>query len=159
MKRRGEQEPSADDVFGRGGSDRVGKVRKAARVTTMETARLRLRAMTRDDAENLSRIFLDPVAMRHYPSLIDHAGTGAWVDRTLANSERDGFGFWIVEHLADGAFLGPCGLIPQRLGDVVEPEVACLLVREHWGHGYATEAAHACRDWGFCHLGCRASFR
>ncbi len=30
-----------------------------------------------------------------------------------------------------------------------EAEVAWVLRREEWGHGYATEAARACADWGF----------
>ena len=108
--------------------------------------------MTFDDADHLARIFLDPVAMRHYPSLIDRPGTLSWIERTTTNYQKYGFGFWVVERAADGAFLGQCGLIPQTVHETVEPEVAYLFVREHWGNGYATEAARACRDWGFTHL-------
>ncbi len=122
------------------------------RMVVMETERLRLRAMTLDDADSLARIFLDPAAMRHYPSLIDQGGTRAWIQRTVTNYRQYGFGFWVVERAADGAFLGHCGLIPQAVREVVEPEVAYLFVRDDWGNGYATEAARACRDGGFAHL-------
>ncbi|MGC8486719.1 MAG: GNAT family N-acetyltransferase [Clostridia bacterium] len=101
----------------------------------LETARLRLRPMTFDDADHLARIFLDPVAMQHYPSLIDRPGTLEWIERQTTNYNKYGHGFWIVELKADGQFLGQCGLIPQRVADAVEPEVAYLFVREHWGHG------------------------
>ena len=35
-----------------------------------------------------------------------------------------------------------------------EVEVGYALVPRHWHHGYATEAAQACRDWAFEHLDC-----
>jgi RimJ/RimL family protein N-acetyltransferase len=118
----------------------------------LETERLVLRAMQAEDVDHLLRIFSDPVAMRHYPSLIDPAGTRAWIQRTRSNYRRYGFGFWVVERKADRAFLGQCGIIPQTVDGTVEPEVAYLFVRDFWGQGYATEAAKACRDWGFEHL-------
>ena len=53
-----------------------------------------------------------------------------------------------MERREDGAFLGMCGLHHQEScpDDV---EVAWRLAREHWGHGYATEAATAWLDNGF----------
>lgn len=118
----------------------------------LETGRLVLRAMEFEDVDHLLQIFSDPVAMEHYPSLIDRPGALQWIERTLTNYQRYGFGFWVVERRDDGAFLGQCGLIPQTVAAAVEPEVAYLFVRQHWGHGYATEAARAARDWGFAHL-------
>ncbi|MFY9559737.1 MAG: GNAT family N-acetyltransferase [Terriglobales bacterium] len=31
-------------------------------------------------------------------------------------------------------------------------EIGYHLRRDHWGQGLATEAARACREWGFAHL-------
>jgi RimJ/RimL family protein N-acetyltransferase len=33
-------------------------------------------------------------------------------------------------------------------GSHAQPELGWALIRAHWGHGYATEAAAAIRDWG-----------
>jgi RimJ/RimL family protein N-acetyltransferase len=33
-------------------------------------------------------------------------------------------------------------------GEHTEVEIGWMLAREHWGRGYATEAALALRDWG-----------
>jgi RimJ/RimL family protein N-acetyltransferase len=122
------------------------------RMLVLETERLSLRTMTLNDVDNLLQIFSDPVAMRHYPSTIDRAGAVEWVERNLGHYNRHGAGFWIVERTADALFLGQCGLIPQKTDDGMETEVAYLFARHVWGHGYATEAARACRDWGFHHL-------
>jgi RimJ/RimL family protein N-acetyltransferase len=53
-----------------------------------------------------------------------------------------------VERRDDGAFLGMCGLHHQESypDDV---EVAWRLAREHWGRGYATEAATGWLDHAF----------
>jgi len=69
-----------------------------------------------------------------------------------ARWEADRLGLLAVERAADGAFLGMCGLhrLRDRPGDV---EVGWRLAYEHWGHGYATEAATAWLDYGFDVLG------
>jgi len=124
-----------------------------AAVCVLETERLRLRRMTIGDLDNLLLIFSDPVAMQYYPSTMNHDQAIAWIRRTEANYEAYGIGFLAVESKEDGRFLGQCGLIPQNIDGSVDMEVAYLFVRRCWGHGYATEAAKACRDWGFEHLG------
>ena len=66
--------------------------------------------------------------------------------------QREGIGLLAVERTDDGVFLGMCGLHHQSSypDDV---EVAWRLAREHWGNGYATEAATAWLDHGFEALG------
>ncbi len=49
-----------------------------------------------------------------------------------------------------GRFLGRVGLKYWPQFD--ETEVGWVLRRDAWGHGYATEAARACLDWGFGNL-------
>ena len=41
----------------------------------------------------------------------------------------------------------------MQLDRPVEIEIGYLLGREHWGNGYATEAALAVRDWALAELG------
>ena len=52
-----------------------------------------------------------------------------------------------VTRKADGVLLGRAGFGVH--GPTGEPEIGYALFREHQGHGYATEAATALRDWIF----------
>ena len=67
----------------------------------------------------------------------------------------DGFCFAAVERKRDGAFVGMVGLARCDLDAPFCPcvEIGWRLPREHWGRGYATEAAAAWLDHGFGVLG------
>lgn len=115
----------------------------------LRTDRLILRQMGRDDAHLLQQIFADPIAMKYYPSTKDNQETMEWIDWTLRNYEECGAGLWIVENRINGDFLGQCGIVPQIVEGVREMEIGYLFARRVWGNGYATEAAKACKHYGF----------
>ncbi len=48
--------------------------------------------------------------------------------------------------------IGDCGIICQLVDGGYLYEIGYHLRRDLWGQGLATEAAIACRDWGFAHL-------
>ncbi|WP_264740637.1 GNAT family N-acetyltransferase [Cytobacillus firmus] len=115
----------------------------------INTERLILRKMTPDDTGKLMEIFSDPVAMRYYPSTKNESETMEWVKWTQKNYDEYGVGLWIVEDKVTGEFLGQCGIVPQEVDGVIEMEIGYLFVRRFWGNGYATEAALACKNFGF----------
>lgn len=115
----------------------------------METDRLKIRRMRRDDVKNLLEIFADPVAMVYYPSIKDEIETKKWIEWTIDNYHKYGVGLWIVEDKQNGKFLGQCGIVPQKVDGQVQMEIGYSFVRDAWGNGYATEAANACKDHGF----------
>jgi [ribosomal protein S5]-alanine N-acetyltransferase len=51
-----------------------------------------------------------------------------------------------------GELIGDCGIARQEVEDEYLYEIGYHLRRDFWGQGLATEAARACRDWGFEHL-------
>jgi RimJ/RimL family protein N-acetyltransferase len=132
----------------------------------LETERLVLRPLSLDDLDEIARFVADPETMRFI-------GTGGARNREQAQNslewmietfERQGFGHFGVERKEDGAFVGRSGLNVwdpsdwsiTRLDDADGPteiEVAYLFGRDYWGHGYATEAATAIRDWALGELG------
>jgi RimJ/RimL family protein N-acetyltransferase len=48
------------------------------------------------------------------------------------------------------------GAVGAHLRDAPFPEIGYWIAREHWGNGYATEAAIAIRDWARRAFNCRA---
>ena len=49
--------------------------------------------------------------------------------------------------------IGQAGLTWQEVNGRRVPEVGYLFNRVYWGKGYATEAAIACKEYGFSQLG------
>jgi [ribosomal protein S5]-alanine N-acetyltransferase len=117
----------------------------------LETLRLILREMVPEDADAMERILSDPETMLYYPAPFDRAGVEAWIERNRRRYQTDGHGLWAVILKSSGEVIGNCGLIKQKVDGVDELEVGYHLRRDHWGKGYATEAAQACRDYGLEH--------
>ena len=121
----------------------------------LETPRLRLRELTREDYGNLCGILQDGEAMYAYEHAFSPEEVEEWLERQLERYARDGIGLWAVEDKATGEFLGQCGLSWQRVPWQEAPlmEVGYLFLRSRWHNGYATEAAAACRDYALDVLG------
>lgn len=118
--------------------------------TVLETARLRLRPYTPADLEPLRAVFADAAARRFYPAMDVAENLAKWIDWNLANYARDGFGLWALElRAAPGTLIGDCGLTYQDVEGKRELELGWHLVESQRGHGYATEAAHACLRFAF----------
>jgi ribosomal-protein-alanine N-acetyltransferase len=119
----------------------------------IKTDRLVLRMPRAEDAAGLLEAFGDPEAMRYIGdgSTADLAGSEEAVNRWLQRWDAWGIGMFVVERAEDAQVLGRAGFLrwdPEtwEIGGS-ETELGWGLAREHWGRGYATEAALALRDW------------
>lgn len=121
--------------------------------TVLETERLLLRPFTVDDVDDLLGIFSDPEAMRYYPATKGRQETIEWIDWNLRSYREHAFGLWAAIRKDTTQFVGQCGLILQRDVDGHdEVEIGYSFLRRQWNVGFATEAAIACRDFGFTTL-------
>jgi RimJ/RimL family protein N-acetyltransferase len=77
--------------------------------------------------------------------------------RELATAETWGVQYWPVFLLDGGEFVGCAGLRPYRLDQGIY-EIGFHLRRQHWGRGYAVEAALGVLSHAFRSLGARAVF-
>jgi len=111
------------------------------------TARVSFREMTVDDLDQMAELLGDPVVMAYYAQPKDRAEALAWIEWNQRLYREHGFGLWIVEERETGRFVGDCGLTPQAVDGVVEIEVGYHVTPALQRHGYATEAAAACRDY------------
>jgi RimJ/RimL family protein N-acetyltransferase len=121
----------------------------------VETERLILRKPRLEDAADLAVAYADPEVVRFMGDggtatfAQVEAGIQQWLDRW----DSSGMSLCSLERREDGRVVGRAGFLlwdPETWevpGD--ETEIGWLLAREHWGKGYATEAALALRDWAF----------
>ncbi|MGA9544319.1 MAG: GNAT family N-acetyltransferase [Candidatus Sulfotelmatobacter sp.] len=117
-----------------------------------ETPRLILREFSADDVDALGRVLSDAETMRFYPAPLDHAGVEEWIARNLRRYATDGHGLWAMLLKTSGELIGDCGLTVQPVDSTDEIEIGYHVRRDYWGQGLATEAARACRDYGFARL-------
>lgn len=125
----------------------------------LSTRRLLLREMTDEDFPALCRMLQDPEVMYAYAHAFPEEEAWEWLRRQQERYARDGIGLWALVEKATGEMVGQCGLTWQDCGR--EPpvlEVGYLLEKAAWHKGYATEAAQACRDYAFEHLGAEEVF-
>jgi RimJ/RimL family protein N-acetyltransferase len=114
--------------------------------------RVVLRQWRDDDREPFAALNADPETMRYFPSTMTRAESDAFVDRAVELIAERGWGLWAVEVPGVAPFVGFVGLnIPQFMPEAVE--VGWRLLKEHWGHGYATEGGREALRYGFEELG------
>ena len=125
----------------------------------LTTERLILRIPVVTDASAAAALLTDPEVMRFVggeavPAQDVRAVVDKWIERWSAN----GVGQFVVERREDRTFLGRVGIAVwdertrahatfASAGSYAQPELGWALIREHWGRGYATEAARVVRDW------------
>jgi len=131
----------------------------------LETERLVLRPLTPDDLDDMARFLADPETMRFIGAggIRTREQAQATLEWMIATLEQQGFGQLAAERKEDGVLVGRTGLnvwnpvdwtitrVDEASGPM-EIEIAYLFGRAHWGHGYATEAASAIRDWALANL-------
>lgn len=110
----------------------------------IDTPRLRLLRWEDRHRDAFAAMNADPEVMHDLGGPISRAESDAKLDRYAAAFERDGISRWVLEDRS-GRFLGYAGVVYRAQHDALGPhhEIGWRLVREAWGHGYATEAAKA----------------
>ena len=122
-------------------------------IPVLETPGLRLRRPESRDFEAYAALCADPEVMRYIGEAAPLSRRRAWHAFTgmLGHWALRGYGQFAVESKASAAFLGRVGLYEPDPWPGTE--IAWALAREHWGRGFASEAAAAVRNWAFGSLG------
>ena len=118
----------------------------------LETPRLTLREFVHEDANALALVLSDAETMRFYPAPFDRAGVEEWIARCQRCYTNDGVALWAMVLKATGELIGDCGIIKQEVEGEHWYEIGYHVRRDFWGQGLATEAARACKVWGFANL-------
>jgi RimJ/RimL family protein N-acetyltransferase len=111
----------------------------------LRTDRLLLRHWVPEDRSLFAALNGDPRVMEFFPSTLSRADSDSMADRIAAHFERHGFGLWAVEVPGISDFAGFVGLNVPIFDAPFMPcvEIGWRLAADHWGYGYAREAARA----------------
>ncbi|MDX6299434.1 MAG: [ribosomal protein S5]-alanine N-acetyltransferase [Nocardioidaceae bacterium] len=117
---------------------------------TLHTARLWLRPFTSADADALFALHSNPLVLRYWdaPPWREHARAERFITACRQMAEEGSGARLAIDLVSDGAFIGWCSLTRWN-PDYRSASMGYCLDDAAWGHGYATEAAHAILQWAF----------
>ena len=125
----------------------------------IETERLYLRQWQASDFAIFAEMNADPEVMQYFPKLLTPKVSDVIANKCQQLIADNGWGLWAVSLKVDeennGSFIGFVGLNDTHADMSFAPavEIAWRLSKEHWGQGYATEAARASLNFAFTELG------
>jgi RimJ/RimL family protein N-acetyltransferase len=121
----------------------------------LPTDRLILRRWQKTDLEPFASMNSDARVMEFFPKQLSYEESFAFVDRIERGFEENKFGLWALALKDNNQFIGFAGLNKPLFDAFFTPcvEVGWRIAHEHWGRGYAPEAAMAAVHDGFERLG------
>nr|WP_300309432.1 GNAT family N-acetyltransferase [Halomonas sp.] len=116
----------------------------------IETPRLRVRSLSRDDFASLSRIIGDPEVMKYsLHGIYDENATRQFIDWCRNCQATYGFSPWAVEDKVSDELIGFSGIYPEVVNDCEEVGLGYRFARHRWNRGFATEANLAVLEYAF----------
>lgn len=120
-----------------------------------QTQRIGFRNWLDADLDPFAAMNQDPAVMEFFPKTLTREESASMIQRLQKTYQQYGYTFYAVDRLDTGELIGFIGMIYQTFEAMFTPcvEIGWRLKRSAWGHGFATEGAKACLDYGFEELG------
>lgn len=124
-------------------------------ILQLESARLLLRQWHNDDLGPFAQMCADERVMRYFPGMLSRLESAGLIGRVRGHFLEFGFGLWALERKDTGDFIGFTGLNTVGFDAHFTPavEIGWRLAHDHWGLGFASEAAWTALRCGFGQLG------
>lgn len=115
----------------------------------LDSQRLSLREISRDDLTLLFELHSDPEVMKYIrPAEKTIAETSQTMEKIFrTNDYQKGLGLWICEEKNSHSFVG--WFVLKSLDVTGDIEIGYRLLRKCWGKGYATEMSKVLMSHGF----------
>ncbi|MGD2168756.1 MAG: GNAT family N-acetyltransferase [Chlamydiota bacterium] len=115
------------------------------------TKRLLLRQWKESDLSLFANINSDRRVMEYFPSTLSKKESDSLAEKIQKELKEKEYGFWAIEVIGVAPFIGFVGLHYPDFQASFTPciEIGWRLAYEHWGKGYAFEAASKVIDYAF----------
>jgi RimJ/RimL family protein N-acetyltransferase len=131
---------------------------KKTDMKVLETERLIFRKLTLDDgAQLLDGMMRDKEIMEYWGRAYTRKNIKSWIYRQMKGYPKR-IGYLGAVSKETGELIGQMGLACGILGEVTTYSIGCMVKRDHWGKGYATEGAKALAQFAFAELGLNTVF-
>ncbi len=121
----------------------------------IETERLVLRNWQDGDRSAMHRLNSDEQVMKYFPFRRNRIESSLFMEAMRKRNLANKYGWAAMELKASGRVIGFAGLnhFTDDVACAPAMEIGWRLLPEHWGNGYATEAARGWLNFGFTELG------
>jgi len=118
---------------------------------SLKTKRLLLRQWKDSDLPFFAKMNADARVMECFPSTLSREESDSLAERIQKELKEKEYGFWAVEVVGIAPFIGFVGLHYLDFPAAFTPciEIGWRLAHDHWGKGYAREAAEKAIDYAF----------
>lgn len=118
---------------------------------SLTTKRLILRQWKDSDLPLFAKMNADARVMEYFPSVLSREESDSLAEKIQKELIEKEYGLWAVEVSGVAPFVGFVGLHYQDFPAAFTPciEIGWRLTHEHWGKGYALEAAEKVVDYAF----------
>lgn len=123
----------------------------------LRTERLGFRRWRAEDFELALALWSDPDVTKYFGGPFSATWVRERIAREIVTMTSLGVQYWPLFLLETNEHIGVCGLRPHDEAARVFA-LGFHLHKQHWGHGYAKEAARAVIDYAFEHAGATALF-
>lgn len=123
----------------------------------LRSARLGFRWWSAGDEALARALWTDPVVTQWIGGPWTAAQAATRLAREMSVGQSEGLQYWPIFLLETGDHVGCCGLRPYQPANGIL-ELGFHLRPEHWGRGYALEAARAAMAYAFLTLNARGLF-
>ena len=116
-----------------------------------KSERLGFREWQTSDLEPFAALNADEEVMEFFPKKLTQEQTELFIDISTAHFQAHGFGWYAVDLLETGRFIGFIGFQHVKFDAPFTPaiEIGWRLNKDYWNQGLATEGASACLQHGW----------
>ena len=119
----------------------------------LQSQRLILRQWQTSDLPYFAKLNNDPKVMAFFPAPLKEGQSNQLAQRLADLIDQKGWGFWALELAQTGEFIGFVGLNSidkdSAIPNAPFVEIGWRISSEHWGKGYAPEAAKLALSYAF----------